>query len=128
MNKVIILGRLGTDPALSTTNSGKNVCKISLATSESWTDKEGTKQERTEWHRVVIWGKLGELCQTFLHKGSQCLVEGRLQTRNYEQDGVKKYTTEIIATNVQFLDKKGGGDRVEAGSKPSFDSDEEIPF
>jgi single-strand DNA-binding protein len=104
VNKVIILGRLGQDPELKYTPSGAAVCNFSVATSESWADKSGQKQERTEWHRVVVWGKLGELCNQYLAKGRQAFVEGSLQTRNWEgKDGSKRYTTEIVARNVQFI-------------------------
>ena len=104
LNKVMILGRLGQDPELKYTPSGAAVCNFSVATTESWTDKSGQKQERTEWHRIVVWGKLGELCNQYLSKGRQAFVEGTLQTRSWEgQDGSKRYTTEINAKNVQFI-------------------------
>jgi single-strand DNA-binding protein len=104
VNKVIILGRLGQDPELKYTPGGAAVCNFSLATSESWTDKSGQKQERTEWHRVVVWGKLAELCNQYLSKGRQAYLEGRLQTRSWDdKDGNKRYTTEINAATVQFI-------------------------
>lgn len=105
VNKVILLGRLGQDPELKYTPSGAGVCNFSLATTESWNDKSsGQKQERTEWHRVVVWGKLAELCNQYLSKGRQAYVEGRLQTRSWDdKDGNKRYTTEINATTVQFI-------------------------
>ena len=104
VNKVIILGRLGQDPEIRYTPSGAAVCNFSLATSESWTDKSGQKQEKTEWHRIVVWGKLAELCNQYLSKGRQAFVEGKLQTRSWDdQNGQKKYTTEINATTVQFI-------------------------
>jgi len=104
MNKVIILGRLGKDVELSYTNSGTPVAKMSVATSETWTDKSGERQEKTEWHRVVVWNKLAELCSQFLKKGQQCFVEGKLETKSWENDsGVKQYSTEVIASSVQFL-------------------------
>lgn len=117
VNKVILLGRLGQDPELKYTPSGASVCNFSLATSESWNDKSsGQKQERTEWHRVVVWGKLAELCNQYLSKGRQAFVEGRLQTRSWEdQNGNKRYTTEINATTVQFI----GGASTGAGSYDS---------
>ena len=106
VNKVIILGRLGQDPELKYTPSGAAVCNFSVATSESWADKSGQKQEKTEWHRIIVWGKLGELCNQYLAKGRQAYVEGSLQTRSWEgKDGSKRYTTEVVARNVQF----GGG-------------------
>ncbi len=104
VNKVILLGRLGQDPELKYTPGGSPVCNFSLATTESWTDKSGQKQEKTEWHRVVVWGKLAELCNQYLAKGRQCFLEGRLQTRSWDdKDGNKRYTTEILANTVQFI-------------------------
>ena len=110
VNKVILLGRLGQDPELKYTPSGAAVCNFSMATSESWTDKNsGQKQERTEWHRVVVWGKLAELCNQYLSKGRQAFVEGRLQTRSWEdKQGQKRYTTEINAATVQFIGGQAG--------------------
>lgn len=105
VNKVILLGRLGQDPELKYTPSGSAVCNFSVATSEAWTDKNsGQKNERTEWHRVVVWGKLAELCNQYLSKGRQAFVEGKLQTRSWDdKDGNKRYTTEILANTVQFI-------------------------
>lgn len=107
LNKVMLIGRLGQDPELKYTPSGSAVCNFSIATSESWTDKAGQKQEKTEWHRIVVWGKLAELCNQYLGKGRQAFVEGKLQTRSWEdKEGQKKYTTEVMANTVQFLDSK----------------------
>ena len=104
VNKVILLGRLGQDPELKYTPGGAAVCNFSLATTEAWTDKQGQKQEKTEWHRIVVWGKLAELCNQYLAKGRQAFLEGRLQTRSWDdKDGNKKYTTEIMASTVQFI-------------------------
>lgn len=104
VNKVILLGRLGQDPELKYTPGGAAVCNFSLATTEAWTDKQGQKQEKTEWHRVVVWGKLAELCNQYLAKGRQAFLEGRLQTRSWDdKDGNKRYTTEILANTVQFI-------------------------
>ena len=104
VNKVIVLGRLGQDPELKHTAGGSPVTNLSVATNESWVDKQGQKQERTEWHRVVVWGKLAELCNQYLAKGRQVYVEGRLQTRSWEDNqGQKRYTTEITANTVEFL-------------------------
>jgi single-strand DNA-binding protein len=146
VNKVIIVGRLGTDPELKTVGSGQQVARLSVATSENWVDREGQKQERTEWHRIVVWGKLAEICGRHLAKGRQVYLEGRLQTRSWEdQQGQKKYATEIIANNIQFLGAPGeqrdnsnsqatttkGGDDFgfqDFAPEPSFDSSEEIPF
>ncbi|MBS1961068.1 MAG: single-stranded DNA-binding protein [Bdellovibrionales bacterium] len=108
VNKVILVGRLGQNPEVRYTPSGSAVANFSVATNEAWTDKSGQKQERTEWHRIVVWGKLAELCSQYLAKGRQCYVEGRLQTREWtDKDGVKKYSTEVQAQTVQFL----GGER-----------------
>lgn len=109
VNKVIVLGRLGQNPELKYTPSGVAVCNFSLATSENWTDKNGQKQERTEWHRVVVWGKLAELCNQYLSKGRQAYVEGSLQTRSWDdKNGNKRYTTEINAKTVQFIGAQSG--------------------
>ncbi len=105
VNKVILVGRLGQDPEMKYTPSGTGVCNFSIATSETWNDKSGQKQERTEWHRIVVWSKLAELCNQYLAKGRQVFVEGKLQTRSWDDQktGQKKYMTEINATTVQFL-------------------------
>lgn len=109
VNKVIILGRLGQDPELKYTAGGSAVCNFSLATNESWTDRNGQKQEKTEWHRVVVWGKLAELCNQYLSKGRQAYIEGKLATRSWEdQQGQKRYTTEINAATVQFIGANTG--------------------
>ncbi|MGE3974497.1 MAG: single-stranded DNA-binding protein [Bdellovibrionales bacterium] len=144
VNKVIVVGNLGADPELKYTANGQAVARFNIATSESWTDKNGQKQERTEWHRIVAWGKLGEICGKHLAKGRQAYVEGRLQTRQWEdKDGQKRYTTEVIAGTVQFLgSREGGASRggpsneygeesqmsPGMGAEPSFDANEEIPF
>jgi single-strand DNA-binding protein len=141
VNKVIIVGRLGADPEMKTVGSGSTVTRLSVATSENWNDKDGNKQERTEWHRVVVWGRLAEICGQHLAKGRQVYLEGRLQTRAWEdQQGQKRYTTEIVATTVQFLggaSERGAGASNQSsnmgsfdsfGPEPTFDSSEEIPF
>lgn len=116
INKVIIVGNLGKDPELRHTPQGQPVANFPIATSEAWTGKDGQKQERTEWHRVVVWGKLAELCGKYLSKGRKAYVEGRLQTRAWDgQDGQKRYTTEVIANTVQFLDS-ASSDRGHAAS------------
>lgn len=114
VNKVIIVGRLGADPETKQVGNGGTVARLSVATSENWVDKEGQKQERTEWHRIVVWGKLAEICGRHLSKGRQVYVEGRLQTRSWEDNGQKKYSTEIVANTVQFLG--GPNERAEASS------------
>jgi single-strand DNA-binding protein len=104
VNKVILLGRLGQDPELKYTPSGSAVANFSIATSDNWVDKSGQKQEKTEWHRIVVWGKLAELCNQYLSKGRQVFVEGKLQTRSWDDNnGNKRYTTEINANTVQFI-------------------------
>jgi len=114
VNKVILVGHLGADPDMRYTPSGQGVCELRVATSESWNDKNGQRQERTEWHRIVVWGKRAEVCSKYLAKGRQVYVEGRIQTRTYDdKDGNKRYITEVIANDVQFLG--GGGGRGEAG-------------
>ena len=107
LNKVMLIGRLGRDPELRYTPSGLAIANFSIATSEQWKDKDsGEKKERTEWHRIVVFGKLGELCGEYLAKGRQVYVEGRLQTKSWEKDGVTRYTTEIVASDIQFLGAK----------------------
>ena len=111
----MILGRLGQDPELKYTPGGTAVCNFSVATSENWNDKSGQKQERTEWHRVVVWGKLAELCNQYLAKGRQAFIEGRIQTRSWEdKNGQKRYTTEVVAQTVQFVG--GPSDRAQTDS------------
>ena len=113
VNKVIIIGRLGQDPDVKSTQSGQSVCNLSVATDESWTDKSGTKQEKTEWHRVVVWGRTAELCGEYLTKGRLVYVEGRLETREWaDKDNNRRFSTEIKADRVQFLDSgASSGDR-----------------
>lgn len=113
VNKVILVGNLGADPDMRFTPSGQGVCELRVATSESWNDKNGQRQERVEWHRIVVWGKRAEVCSKYLAKGRQVYVEGRIQTRTYDdKDGNKRYITEVIANDVQFL----GGGKGEAGA------------
>lgn len=108
VNKVILIGNLGSDPELRYTPNGVAVANFSVATSERWNDKDGKSQERTEWHRIVAWRKLAEIAGEYLKKGRQVFVEGKLQTRSWEdQDGVKRYMTEIIADNIQMLGRRG---------------------
>ncbi len=136
INKVLLIGRLGRDPELKYTPDGVPVATFSIATSEEWKDKNtGEKQERTEWHRIVAWRKLGEICGEYLRKGSQVYIEGRLQTRSWDdRDGNKKYTTEIIALNMQMLDSKGRGSDGQTGvipapmEEPANLPEDDIPF
>lgn len=111
VNKVILLGNLGSDPELRYTPSGVAVANFNLATNERWPDKDGNMQEKTEWHRIVCWRKLAEIAGEYLKKGSPVYLEGKLQTRNWEdQNGVKRYQTEVIASNLQMLGRRGEGD------------------
>lgn len=119
VNKVILVGRLGKDPELRYTPNGSPVARFSLATSESWTDKGGEKQEKTQWHNIVAWSKLAEICNQYLVKGKMVFIEGRLETREYnDRDGNKRRITEIIARDMVMLDSRsaearegfGGGD------------------
>jgi single-strand DNA-binding protein len=109
VNKVILVGHLGRDPEVRYTPGGQAVANFTVATNDAWTDKSGQKQERTEWHRVVVWAKLAELCGEYLSKGRQVYLEGRLQTREWtNKEGAKQYTTEVVANQVVFL---SGGER-----------------
>lgn len=143
INKVILVGRLGADPEMKTVGQGQTVTRLNVATSESWMGKDGQKQEKTEWHRITVWGKLAEICGKHLSKGRQVYVEGKLQTRSWEdQQGQKKYATEVVASTVQFLGASGertttqgnqssqsNQDFQDFGPEPSFDqSNDEIPF
>jgi len=136
VNKVILVGRLGRDPEVRYTPSGVTMATFSIATSDEWKDKEtGQKQERTEWHRIVAWRRLGEICGEYLRKGKQVYVEGKLQTRAWDdRDGNKRYTTEIIAQNLQMLDS-GNRDMRSQPDDPGFPieepvtvSEDDIPF
>jgi single-strand DNA-binding protein len=110
VNKVILIGNLGRDPELRYTQNGQAVANFTLATNERFSTKDGDKQERTEWHRIVAWGRTGELCAQYLSKGRSVYLEGRLQTREWEdKEGQKRKTTEIVATTVQFLGGRGEG-------------------
>ncbi|WDP91127.1 MAG: single-stranded DNA-binding protein [Desulfobacter sp.] len=120
LNKVMLIGNLGRDPEIRYLQSGNAVVNFSIATSEQWTDKNtGERQEKTEWHRIVVFGKQAEICGKYLSKGSSIYIEGRLQTRSWEKDGQTHYTTEIVASNFQFLggrgDNQGGGYQNQGG-------------
>ncbi len=109
LNKVLLLGNLGRDPEVRYTASGKAVATFTVATSQRWKDQDGNDQERTEWHRVVAWGRLGEICGEYLSKGKQVFIEGRIQSRDWEdQDGVKRTTVEIVASDMIMLGGGGG--------------------
>lgn len=134
LNKVMIVGRLGRDPEVRYTPGGQTVCSFSVATDAKWTNKAGEKQEKTEWHRVKAWAKLAEIVAQYLGKGSQVYVEGRLETSEYtDKQGVKKYSTEVIASDVQFLGSKGDGagrgSSVPLGSTGAGESpQDDVPF
>ncbi len=116
VNKVILIGNLGKDPELRYTPGGQAVASFSIATTERWTDKNGQRQDRTEWHNIVVWGKLAELTNQYLKKGRPVYIEGRITTRSWDdRDGNKKYRTEIVANQVQFL---SGGPSTGSGEAP----------
>ena len=123
INKAILVGNLGREPDIRSSSKGETIANLALATSETWKDKEGNKQERTEWHRVSVFGKLADVCQKYLHKGSKIFVEGKLQTRKWDKNGVDQYTTEVVLSGwnstLMMLDSKG--DPVEP-TKPSADA------
>ena len=140
VNKVILIGRLGKDPEVRSTPSGSTVCKFTLATDERFTDRSGEKQERTEWHNIVAWGKLGEICGQYLRKGKLVYIDGAIRTETWDdkESGQKKYKTTIVADNMKMLDRKGddeGGAYAGAGARksgtasaPQMDDEEEVPF
>ena len=140
VNKVILVGNLGGDPETKKIASGQTITLFNIATSNSWVNRDGQKQEHTEWHRIVVWGKLAETCGEYLAKGRKVYVEGRLQTRSWEDDkGQKRYTTEVVAAQVLFLSantsqEKKSGD-MSYKNEPAFGSndnasspEEELPF
>jgi len=157
VNKVILVGRLGKDPELRYTPSGTAVVTFSMATTENYKDRDGQKQEKTEWHNIVAWRQLAEICGKFLHKGKQVYIEGKIQTRSYDdRDGNKRYITEIVVDQMQMLGSKdegqqggggyggqqdstapsqsggqkksGGGSGRDDFEEPAFNPDDEIPF
>jgi len=146
INKVILVGRLGKDPEVRSTPSGTSVAKFTIATDERFTDKNGEKQERTEWHNIVAWGKLGEICGQYLRKGKLVYIEGSIRTDSWDdkESGQKKYRTEIVARDMKMLDRRGDdegggggsyggasrGSSSRGGSAPAPDmgDDEEVPF
>lgn len=139
LNKVILIGNLGRDPELKYTPSGVAMCTFSIATTRSWTDNDGNRQEKTEWHNIKIFQKQAEIAAEYLKKGKQVCIEGRIETRSWEQDGQKKYMTEIIAFNFFMLGKKddsgGGFERPQSSETPpsepedgSTKEDDDLPF
>jgi single-strand DNA-binding protein len=138
LNKAILIGNLGRDPEVRYTPSGVAVANFSIATSETWTNKEGEKETRTEWHRIVAFGKLGEICGEYLSKGRQVYIEGRIQTRDWEdKDGVKRYTTEVVASQMIMLGSRDSAETIRPESAAAGDlqsspvqapEDDDIPF
>ena len=136
VNKVILVGRLGADPEIRYTQDGTMVTNLNVATNEQWKDKEGERQQRTEWHRVVTFRKLAEICGNYLSKGSLVYIEGRIQTRSWDdKDGVKRYTTEVVASTMQMLDRKGQGTEQPGAGPDSYGPmsgpdrhDDDVPF
>lgn len=117
VNKVILIGNLGADPETRVTGGGQKVANFNIATTERWNDKSGQKQEKTEWHRIVVWGPQADNCAQYLSKGRQVYIEGRLQTRQWDdKEGNKRYTTEVVAQRVQFLGGPGGERRTGSGA------------
>jgi len=134
LNRVMLIGNLGKDPELRYTTSGVAVATFSLATNESWRDQDGNTQERTEWHNIVTWRKLAEICGEWLKKGKKVYIEGRIQTRSYDDKntGTKKYITEIVADNMIMLDSKGASETSPASHvaepAPQGATDNDLPF
>lgn len=124
LNKILLIGRLGAEPELKELQGGNSVCNFSLATSESYNDKSGKKVEKTDWHKIVVYGKIAASCHQYLKKGSQCFVEGKSQTRSYDdKNGVRTYITEVIAISVQFLDSKPIVDKTPDASREATNKD-----
>lgn len=133
VNKVILIGNLGRDPEVRYTPTGTAVAKFSIATTDKWSDKSGEKQERTEWHRIIAWGRLGEICSEYLHKGMSVYIEGRIQTREWtDSEGAKRQVKEIVANVMQMLGNKGRDQRSEDRGQTTEDREpvpkEDIPF
>lgn len=137
INKVILVGNCGNDPEVRATNAGKSVTNISVATSESWNDESGNLQERTEWHKIVFFGRLAEIAGEYLKKGSKVYIEGSLRTRKWkDQQDVERYTTEIVASEMQMLDSRNTANSVPQNASPAPQApaqmggfpDDDIPF
>src|SRR5690625_1572567 len=131
LNKATIIGRLGAEPEVRNTQSGTAVATLSVATSEKYKDKSGELIEKTQWHRIVAWGRLAEICQQYLKKGSLAYFEGPIETREWsDKDGQKRYTTEIKALNMQMLESKGKADHKIPREAPTLpdDVDDHLPF
>ena len=138
VNKVILIGNLGKDPELRYTGSGTAVCNFSIATTEKWRDQQSNEmKERTEWHNIVLWGRQGENAKEYLQKGSPVYIEGRIQTRSYDdKEGNKRWITEIVGQRMQFLGRRGDTARddnsapppADAAAQPMADEDDDLPF
>ena len=132
LNKVMLIGRLGKDPELKYTEKGTAYCNFSIATDESYKDENGNKVDRTEWHNIVTWRKLAEICQQYLKKGSKIYCEGKLQTDSYEKDGIKRYSTKIVMTDMAMLDSKAASDKVSDDAvkpvEPGNTEEDDLPF
>lgn len=128
VNKAIIIGNLGSNPEIKTFDNGDKIANISIATSEKWKDRNGDVQERTEWHRVSLRGKVVDVAEKYLNKGSKVYIEGKLQTRKYEQNGVEKYTTEIIAYNLTMLGGQSSSASQSSQAPPPPNDIDDSPF
>lgn len=140
VNKVILIGRLGRDPEIRSTPSGSTVCRFSIATDERYTDRSGEKQERTEWHNIVAWDKLADICGQYLRKGKLVFIEGRMRTDSWDdkETGQKRYRTEIVAREMQMLDRRGddesgsyatvGAAKGQTATATQIAEDDEVPF
>lgn len=145
LNKIMLIGNLGKDPEVRATPSGQMVANFSIATTEKWKGKDsGQWEEKTEWHNIVVWGKLAELCREYLHKGRPVYIEGKLQTRSWDdKEGKKRYTTEVLAQTIQFLGARSDSASAPAGrpassgnsepsfaqsAPPAFNEEDDIPF
>ena len=132
VNKVILIGRLGVDPELKYTPSGRAYARFSLATNRAWKDQEGNKQEKTDWHKIVAWGKLAEIIGEWLKKGRRVYIEGRIETRSFEdKNGARRWITEVVADTMEMLGDKGADTSEEVESPPQEESPEEeddLPF
>ena len=126
VNKATIIGNLGADPEFKETQNGTALANLSIATNEKWKDKTGEKKERTEWHRVVFFGRTAEVCREYLTKGQQVYVEGRIQTDKYEKDGETRYATKIVGHEMKMLGSKASN--TESNKAPEGDFDDDIPF
>ncbi|HUJ13699.1 MAG TPA: single-stranded DNA-binding protein [Thermoanaerobaculia bacterium] len=138
INKVILVGRLGKDPEIRSTPNGSSVAKFTVATDERYTDKNGEKQERTEWHNITAWGKLAEICGQYLRKGKLVYIEGSIRTDSWDdkESGQKRYRTEIVANTMKMLDRKGddnsggsyAGARKSSGTATQVEEEDDVPF